>query len=539
MPTVHFRSHDAEVSTPLPLPFHLSARDDRYELSAVGDLPSLRLKLQGERSAFTHEPKTVGELVFHIEKGRGYASVGTLWSPGYFRVDLVPQGAVALVASTESWESIQALTPAAAWQAERERRRRLIAQAHPALQNGDGSQLVLAADQFLIRPATRVADAARAHAAGDEVRTVIAGYHWFTDWGRDTMISLEGLTLTTGRFAEAGYILRTFAALRSRRPDSQSVSRRARTKGSITRPTPRCGIFHALDRYLHATGDRDTLRCVCCRRCIEIVEHHLRGTRFGIGVDPADGLLRQGAEGLSAHLDGCQGRRLGRHAPPRQGRRDQCPVVQRPAAARRLGSRGSSRLASRRQSPRTPSRRTGSFNRTLLVRGRRLFVRRRRRRRRTTIPPAGRISCSRFRCRHPVLDAERWQPVLDVVREQLLTPVGLRTLAPGHPDYKPTYDGDLRARDAAYHQGTVWAWLIGPFIDAWLKVHPDQTSEAHGIPGRISTTHLDEACVGSISEVFDAEAPYTPRGCIAQAWSVAEVLRSLALVAASPSPTGS
>jgi predicted glycogen debranching enzyme len=125
---------------------------------------------------------------------------------------------------------------------------------------------------------------------------------------------------------------------------------------------------------------------------------------------------------------------------------------------------------------------------------------------------------------HPVLEQDRWAPVLDVVRERLLTPVGLRSLAPGHPDYKAKYYGDLRSRDAAYHQGTVWAWLIGPFIDAWLKTHPGDYATARGfLEGFLP--HLDESCVGSISEIFDADPPYTPRGCIAQAWSVAEVLR--------------
>src|SRR5213076_103559 len=124
----------------------------------------------------------------------------------------------------------------------------------------------------------------------------------------------------------------------------------------------------------------------------------------------------------------------------------------------------------------------------------------------------------------PVLDRERWAAVMDVVQKRLLTPVGLRSLAPGHADYKPRYDGDLRARDAAYHQGTVWAWLIGPFVDAWLKLHPDDLVRARTLLDGF-VPHLGEACIGSISEVFDAEAPYTPRGCVAQAWSVAEVLR--------------
>jgi predicted glycogen debranching enzyme len=125
---------------------------------------------------------------------------------------------------------------------------------------------------------------------------------------------------------------------------------------------------------------------------------------------------------------------------------------------------------------------------------------------------------------YPVLDESRWPAVLDVVTQELLTPVGLRSLSPKHPDYKSKYYGDLRSRDAAYHQGTVWAWLIGPYIDAWLKVHPGEQAEARKFLEGFKP-HFDEACIGSISEVFDAEEPYTPRGCIAQAWSVAEVLR--------------
>ena len=126
----------------------------------------------------------------------------------------------------------------------------------------------------------------------------------------------------------------------------------------------------------------------------------------------------------------------------------------------------------------------------------------------------------------PVLDESRWKQVVEVVRQKLLTPFGLRSLSPDHPDYKPAYDGDLRARDAAYHQGTVWAWLIGPFLDAWLKVNPgDNAGALRLIEG--FKPHLADACIGTIGEIFDAEPPYHPRGCAAQAWSVAEVLRCL------------
>ena len=123
--------------------------------------------------------------------------------------------------------------------------------------------------------------------------------------------------------------------------------------------------------------------------------------------------------------------------------------------------------------------------------------------------------------------------MLDVVCQRLLTPVGLRSLARGHPDYQARYEGDLRARDAAYHQGTVWPWLIGPLVDAWMRVHQDAAGARRLLDGLIA--HLDQACMGSISEVFDAEAPFSPGGCIAQAWSVAEVLRAW-VKTASPAP---
>jgi predicted glycogen debranching enzyme len=130
---------------------------------------------------------------------------------------------------------------------------------------------------------------------------------------------------------------------------------------------------------------------------------------------------------------------------------------------------------------------------------------------------------------HPVLEPQRWSAVLDVVAQKLATPFGLRSLAPGHPDYKPRYDGDLRARDAAYHQGTVWGWLVGPFVEAWLKVHPADTAGAARLLGGLEE-QLGKSCIGTISEICDAEPPFAPRGCMAQAWSVAEALRALYLI---------
>src|SRR5262249_9740518 len=148
---------------------------------------------------------------YPTERSRGYEWQGSLWSPGYFRSDLSEGDRITLIASTETWETVHALSPEAAVQAELDRRKLLLARSDVETRKGPAAELVFAAYQFLIPPAGRVEDAARARATGGEIRTVIAGYHWFTDWGRDTMISLEGLTLTTGRAHEAAWILRTFA----------------------------------------------------------------------------------------------------------------------------------------------------------------------------------------------------------------------------------------------------------------------------------------------------------------------------------------
>ena len=221
---------------------------------------------------------------------------------------------------------------------------------------------MLAADQFIIMPDTRAPTTRAARAAGDEPRTVIAGYHWFTDWGRDTMISLEGLTLATGRMREAGYILRTFAQLHPRRPDPEYVPRRRERRAVSHGRRDALVLPRARPLRRRTPSDRQTLRMLL-PKLRDIVEHHLRGTRFGIDVDPRDGLLRAGRGGLSAHLDGREGRRLGGDAAARQGGRDQRALVQRAAPARRLAARGRSDDATRDGIARARRRaRASSFN---------------------------------------------------------------------------------------------------------------------------------------------------------------------------------
>ena len=524
-PSVHFRPYEAPVNASDALSYRVVASGERYELCATEEWPSLRMLIYGPAAALTLDAKGRAEVPYRMEAMRGYESAGSLWSPGYFRVDLVQDRPVTLVASTEPWDVVAALQPAEALHAEVERRRRLLAVARLEDRSTLEAELVLAADQFIITPAGRAEEAARAEAAGEEVRTVIAGYHWFTDWGRDTMISLEGLTLTTGRYREAGYILRTFAhyvrdgLIPNMFPDGSR-------DGLYHTADATLWFFHAMDRYVRVTGETGTLRTLI-PTFVEIARRHLEGTRFGIAVDPKDGLLRQGAEGyqltwMDAKVDGWV-------VTPRRGKAVEINALWY-NALRLLGGwiKDHGGDAGGLDLERHAARAYDSFNaRFWNAQTGHLFD--------VVDGESGDDPACRpnqifaISLAHPVLDRSHWEPVMRVVRDRLLTPVGLRSLAPGHPDYKSKYFGDLRARDAAYHQGTVWGWLIGPFVDAWLKVYPDDRAGARRVLEGFAE-HLNQACVGSISEIFDAEEPFVPRGCVAQAWSVAEVLRTLALL---------
>jgi len=369
-----------------------------------------------------------------------------------------------------------------------------------------------------------VEDTTRARAAGRDIRTVVAGYHWFTDWGRDTMIALEGLTLTTGRQLEASWILHAFAQyvrdglIPNMFPEGEREAVYHTADASLW-------FFHAIERYTAVTGDRSVLHALL-PTLEDIVAHHLHGTRFGIGVDSEDGMLRQGAEGYQ--LTWMDAKVEDWVVTPRRGKAVEINALWYNAlklleswVREARSDSAASELANQ------ATRARESFNRRFwyeqggylydVVDGEHGDD--------TACRPNQLLAMS---LDHPVLDRNRWQAVFNVVTERLLTPFGLRSLAPGHPDYKSKYFGDLRARDAAYHQGTVWAWLVGPFVDAWCRLHPDDRAGARRYLDSF-LPHLNQACIGQISEIFDAESPFTPRGCIAQAWSVAEILRAFAV----------
>ena len=283
---------------------------------------------------------------------------------------------------------------------------------------------------------------------------------------------------------------------------------------------------------MHYTGD--ARRAGCSSRLVEIVASTIAGTRFGIGVDPADGLLRQGAAGYQlTWMDAKVGdwvvtprrgkaveinalwynalrlleRWLREASTGGDGRTTWIPTSSGRADARRVASTSGS------GTPTAATSMTSSTARTA-----------------ATTPLAGPTSSSPSALPNPVLDARALAAGVEQVRERLSRPSGCARSPPATPTTSPRYDGDLRARDAAYHQGTVWGWLIGPFVDAWLQHLPGRPRRSPPRCSPASIRHLNEACVGTISEIFDAEPPFTPRGCVAQAWSVAEALRAAVLL---------
>jgi predicted glycogen debranching enzyme len=517
-PMVAIRMHEAPVDRTVPQEPVLVAHQTYLEVNAGASVPTIRMAIRDHASAFTVHSETEG-LHYELEAQRGYPADGSTWSPGYYKVDLSEHEQVTFIASTERPGVIDALSPNEAWETELDRRTRLLVAAGNPDPASLTAELVLAADQFVIKPATRTADTARAKAAGENARSVIAGYHWFTDWGRDTMISLDGLALSTGRAAEARDTLLTFAQ-HLNQGLIPNLFPEGDQHGLYHTADATMWFFHAIDRYVATTEDVETLRALL-PALDEIIRHHRAGTLFGIRVDQ-DGLLTQGDQHLPlTWMDAKVGDWV---VTPRRGK---------PVEVNALFYNAVRLLAEWRRSLNVPDpeldgvadRARQSFNQRFWYEaGGYLYD--------IVDGEAGDDPSCRpnqimsFSLRHPVLDESRWPAVLDVVTRRLLTPLGLRTLDPEHRDFKAQYFGDLRARDAAYHQGTVWAWLIGPYIDAWMRVHPGQQTQALTLLDAFNG-HLSNACVGSISEIFDATLPHSPRGCIAQAWSVAEVLRSL------------
>lgn len=471
-------------------------------------------------TAFVSAPQEAVDQLLRREQVRGYPCYESTISPGYFDVQLAVGQDVEFIATVHPNDLVDASVDKTL--NDEAQRVATMLRNTPMSTDEFIAKLTVAADQFLVRPESRPEDAVQARNEGHLLRSVIAGYHWFGDWGRDTMISLEGLMLCTGRHGEARATLLTFAQyiqdglLPNLFPEGENAGLYHTVDASLW-------YFHAVHRYISHSHDMSILNDLM-PALRDIIAHHLKGTRFGIQMDPADGLI---VANSPAHpltwMDAHMGQWI---VTPRRGK----PVEIQALWYNALRLMASWEVNAGKQANRYDEYAEHariSFNKRFWnssekclydvidgeanedVRGD------------ASVRPNQVFAIS---LDYPVLATERWREVVAVVEEQLLTPYGLRTLTRNDPAYRPTYFGNLSARDAAYHQGTVWPWLIGHFIDAWLRVYPEPARARSMLAA--FPDHLAEAGIGTISEVFDAQLPHVPHGCIAQAWSVAEVLRA-------------
>src|SRR5713101_2152927 len=446
-----------------------------------------------------------------VESYRGLDDHEDHLHAGTFRATLQPGGSLTLVCSTGAKPELEGR---AAWEARLAEEQSLLggwAAGQPSLVEQAPAwvrQLILAANQFVVK---------RPLADEPDARSVIAGYHWFGDWGRDTMIALPGLTLVTGRPEIARSILRTFARFVDRGvlpnvfPDAGETPEYNTADATLW-------YFEAVRQYYAATLDIELLRELF-PVLTDIVDWHVRGTRYNIHVDPTDGLLYAGEPGVQlTWMDAKVGDWV---VTPRIGK----PVE--------VNALWLNTMATMAQFARHLGRPAGPWD-TLADRVKTGFERFWSESAGHCYDvldsPGGHDEALRpnqvfaVSLRESPLSPERQKRVVDACARHLLTSFGLRSLAAGDPDYRGHYGGDQRERDGAYHQGTVWAWLLGPFALAHFKAYGDAaTARSFLAP---LADHLGDYGVGSIAEIFDGHPPFAPGGCIAQAWSVAETLRA-------------
>src|SRR6476646_9771294 len=375
---------------------------------------------------------------------------------------------------------------------------------NPALRGAPGwvARLTVAADAFLFaRPLPSVPDG----------QSVIAGYPWFGDWGRDTMISLPGLTLATGRPETALRILQTFVRFVSQGM-LPNVFPGAGDHPEYNTADASLWFFEAWRAYVEATGDVGALRGVF-PVLSDMIEWHERGTRYGIGIDPTDGLLKAGAQGVQlTWMDAKVGDWV---VTPRIGK----PVEINALWYNALSIMSAFAVRLGEPDPFSAPAETAkrSFARFVRADGEGLFA--------VIDGPHGADASIRpnqifaVSLPHSPLDPDDQARTVQVCRRHLLTAFGLRSLAPGSPAYHPSYGGGVLQRDGGYHQGPVWGWLLGPFCLAAYRVSKDATA-ARAVLEAMSDA-LEDQGIGTIGEIFDGDPPHHPRGAPAQAWSVA------------------
>jgi predicted glycogen debranching enzyme len=467
------------------------------------DLPAVRAFHTG---MYRHEPHWFRQVQFSVERQRGLDHEEDWWSPGEFTYQLKAGDNATLACTTETQGRLDVAALVTAEQARRTRLQEAAPSSDPL-----AHRLWRAAESYLSERGNR--------------QTVIAGYPWFADWGRDTFISLPGLCLVTGRHGIAWQVIESFSAhvsegmVPNRFPDVGEQPEYNTIDASLW-------FVNAIERYLAATNDNQRVRAIAWPAVKQILYGYRQGTRYGIRMDD-DGLITGGVPGAQlTWMDAKVGDWV---VTPRHGKpvEIQALWIRALAIGESFATRfGEPAYAARCRQDRAKA--VESFRqRFWYADGGYLYD--------VIDGPEGDDASLRpnqlyaLSLNDDLLSKEQALSLLRVVEAELLTPVGLRTLSPHDPRYRARYEGGVRERDGAYHQGTVWPFLLGPFVTAWVKTYGKKAAllkQARAFFDGIGA-HLDEACIGQVSEIFDAEAPHHPRGCCAQAWSVAEPLRAL------------
>ena len=535
---------------------HQLARQGRrtYQLSGTSEgicvtADEHGLELSTDLGTFQPDPDNWLNFYYHEEKLRGQDCLEDLYCPGYFDIMFPPGRAdriVRMSARLRPATAAPSAIPTRPNNTEPSRR------AHLALISGAmASRLpLLAGDRMLLSAADDFV--VPRHVGGERLMTVLAGYPWFTDWGRDTMISLPGLLLTTRRFPEALATLRAFAAHRWHGLIPNRFDDEADGAAHYNTIDAALWFCHAACEYLRESGDRAGFARDLAPACVDVLHHYYEGTDFGIAADPADGLISAG--NVETQLTWMDARRDGVTFTPRHGKAVEINALWYHDLISVAEAIRPSDAASARNLTEIADRVGASFGPTFWCDETQCLA--------DCVIPSdpqrsgavsdGRREVSRWiqdrsirpnqifalSLRHSPLSKEQQRSVLRVVERELLTPVGLRTLSPADSRYRPTFEGDMFNRDGAYHQGTVWPWLMGPFVEALLRVD-SFSDEARrrarqlldGLRAQMSPPAA--RCLGQLCEVYDGDdSPERPRaagGCPAQAWSVAELLRCLAL----------
>jgi predicted glycogen debranching enzyme len=498
--------------------FHIENR--RHGLEIRSSASGNRCYLLSKNMSAEVKGRWYSSYHLSIERYRGLPEVESHYYAARLNVTINPGESATLIASTEPNPELDG---AKAHKERTDREQELIGRANWPVEGPYRSandkpeptislatkQLILAADQFIVSRSTE---------RDPDGQTVIAGYPWFGDWGRDTMIALPGLTLSTGRAGIAAKILRTFASyvdrgmLPNRFPDDGEIPEYNTADASLW-------FFEALRAYHDHTHDLDLIKELF-PTLSEIINWHIKGTRHNIGLDPADGLVYAGEPGVQlTWMDAKVGSWV---VTPRIGKPIEINALWYNAL--NIMARFAEQLGKEKERYKDLAQQTlRGFERYWIQEAGFCYD--------VLDGPEDHDPSLRpnqilaVALPHSPLGTHQRRAVVDACEEQLLTPFGLRSLSPDHFEFRGTYGGDVESRDGAYHQGTVWSWLMGPFVTAHLRVYGDaERAEAFLRP---LLGHVADYGIGSVSEIFDGDKPNLPRGCPAQAWGVAELLRVL------------